>query len=35
VQLVNKKDDLPGRVFDFFQNCFEPIFELAAIFCAC
>ena len=34
VQLVDEENDLSLRVFDFFQNGFEAVFELAAILCA-
>ena len=34
MQLVNEQDDLPVRLLDFFQHGFEPVFKLAAIFCA-
>ena len=34
VQLVDEQDDLAVRFLDFLEHGFEPVFELAAIFCA-
>ena len=31
VQLIDKKDNLPLRVLNFFQHCLEPVFKLTAI----
>ena len=34
VQLVDEEDDLAVRFLDFLEHGLEPVFELAAIFCA-
>ena len=34
VQFVDEEDDLALRVFDFFEDGFEAVFEFAAIFCS-
>jgi len=31
MQLVNKEDDLPGRIGDLLQHRLEPLLELAAV----
>ena len=35
MHLVNKEDDLPVRAFHLIQHALQPLFKLAAIFCAC